>query len=117
MTVTNGTLTFTADPAIDASGKLTYTVAAGSSGTATVSVVLTDSGPGTSPDVNVSAAQAFTITVNAGSQEGEGESAGLSANDLALLSYLTNPDGSTGSLEVSDADWVTAVDQAMAQLG
>jgi hypothetical protein len=117
VTVTNGNLTFTSDPAIDASGNLTYTVATGSSGTATVSVVLTDSGLGTSPDVNVSGAQMFTITVNAGNNEGEGESAGFSANDLALLWYLTNPEGTPGSLEVSDADWVTAVDQAMAQLG
>ena len=66
VTVTNATggLTFATEPAIDASGNLTYTPSANSSGTATVQVILTDNGSGTAPNVNQSAPQTFTITVN-----------------------------------------------------
>jgi VCBS repeat-containing protein len=66
LTITNSTggLTFALQPAIDASGNLTYTPSANSSGTATVQVVLADNGSGTAPNVNQSAPQTFTITVN-----------------------------------------------------
>jgi autotransporter-associated beta strand protein len=52
---------FSAQPAIDSSGKLTYTAAANANGTATVTVSIQDNGGGT----NTSATQTFTITVNA----------------------------------------------------
>ncbi len=59
-----GGLTFTTAPAIDVhTGALTYQPAPNSSGTATFSATLTDSGPGAAPNVN-SSTQSFTITVN-----------------------------------------------------
>ncbi|MCL1470075.1 Calx-beta domain-containing protein, partial [Argonema antarcticum] len=65
ITGTTGGLTFTSAPAIDpTTGKLTFETAPNSSGTATVSVVLTDNGSNIAPNVNTSAAQTFTITVN-----------------------------------------------------
>ena len=54
---------FSAQPAISASGALTYTPAANANGSATVSVTLTDSGSGTPPNDNQSLTQTFTITV------------------------------------------------------
>ena len=52
---------FSAQPAIDSSGNLTYTAAANANGAATVTVSIQDNGGGT----NTSATQTFTITVNA----------------------------------------------------
>src|SRR6185369_2448761 len=62
---TTGNLTFSSSPAIDNTGKLTYTPTADTNGTATFNVVATDSGSGTPPNVNQSAPISFTITVNA----------------------------------------------------
>jgi hypothetical protein len=62
---TTGGLTFTSGPSINNAGQLTYTTTANASGTATFNVVATDSGSGTAPNVNQSAAVSFTITVNA----------------------------------------------------
>ncbi|MBV9493773.1 MAG: tandem-95 repeat protein, partial [Acidobacteria bacterium] len=64
-TGTTGALAFTSAPTIAADGTLIYTAAPNTSGTATFSVVLTDSGSNVAPNVNASAAQTFTITVNA----------------------------------------------------
>lgn len=61
----NNNALFSTQPAINASGVLSYTPAANANGTATVSVTLSDDGSNTSPNVNVSAAQTFIITVNA----------------------------------------------------
>ncbi|HEX8169718.1 MAG TPA: Ig-like domain-containing protein [Thermoanaerobaculia bacterium] len=63
-TGTTGTLSFSAGPAIDASGNLTYTATGDTNGTATFSVTLSDNGSNTSPNSNVSGAVSFTITVN-----------------------------------------------------
>jgi hypothetical protein len=60
---TTGNLTFTSGPSINNAGQLTYTPTGNTSGTATFNVVATDSGSGTSPNVNQSAPVAFTITV------------------------------------------------------
>jgi hypothetical protein len=65
VTGTTGNLSFTTAPAISTSGELTYEVAPDTNGTATVEVVGTDSGSGTTPDDNTSQTQTFTITVNA----------------------------------------------------
>jgi RHS repeat-associated protein len=62
---TTGGLGFSTPPAIDSSGKLTYTPSANANGTATVRAVLTDNGSNTAPNSNTSAPQTFTITVNA----------------------------------------------------
>ncbi|MDG4596875.1 MAG: tandem-95 repeat protein [Candidatus Contendobacter sp.] len=57
---------FSAGPAVDATtGTLTYTPAAGASGSATITVTLSDTGSNTPPNVNTSAAQTFLITVTA----------------------------------------------------
>jgi hypothetical protein len=64
-TGTTGDLAFSAGPAIDASGNLTYTASANTNGTATFNVVLTDSGSNTPPNDNTSSTLSFTITVNA----------------------------------------------------
>jgi len=62
---TTGNLAFTTAPTIHpATGNLTFAIAAGTVGTATVSVVLVDNGNGTLPNVNTSPAQTFTITLN-----------------------------------------------------
>jgi hypothetical protein len=61
-TGSTGSLTFSTAPAIDAiTGTLTYTATAGTNGTATFSVTLSDNGGGS----DTSAPQSFTITVNA----------------------------------------------------
>jgi len=55
---------FSAQPAIDSSGTLTYTSAANASGLATVSVYAMDNGGTANGGVDTSATQMFTITVN-----------------------------------------------------
>jgi hypothetical protein len=63
VTGTTGGLSFTAAPAIDASGTLTFTAAADSSGVATVSVVLRDNGGTANGGVDASPAQVFSLEV------------------------------------------------------
>jgi len=60
----NATL-FSVAPAIDASGKLTYTLATDANGTANVSVQLHDNGGTVNGGVDISAAQSFKIIVSA----------------------------------------------------
>jgi Bacterial Ig domain len=59
---TNSAL-FSTAPAVAANGTLTFTVASNRFGTATVGVEIKDTG-GTSPGIDTSAEQTFTITVN-----------------------------------------------------
>src|SRR5207247_1621793 len=59
----NNTTLFSAQPAVSASGTLTYTPAANANGSATVTVQVHDSGGTTNGGVDTSAAQTFTITV------------------------------------------------------
>ncbi|MCU0805277.1 MAG: DUF4347 domain-containing protein, partial [Burkholderiales bacterium] len=54
---------FSVTPSIAANGTLSYTSAANASGTATITVFVTDSGGTANGGVNVSASQTFTITV------------------------------------------------------
>ncbi len=56
---------FAVAPAIDATGKLTYTLAADAFGTATVTVAAKDDGGTANGGVDTSAPQTFTITVTA----------------------------------------------------
>ncbi len=56
---------FSAAPAVSPTGVLTYTPAADANGVATITLILSDNGSNTPPDVNTSAAQTFTITVAA----------------------------------------------------
>jgi hypothetical protein len=62
VTNTNNAL-FSAQPAVSPAGTLTYTSAAGASGTATVTVVARDDGGTANGGVDASAPQSFTITV------------------------------------------------------
>lgn len=55
---------FSVQPAIDASGNLTYTPTANASGSATVTVLIKDDGLTANGGVDESATQTFTITVN-----------------------------------------------------
>ncbi len=63
--VSNNTNTglFSAQPAIDSTGKLTFTIAANQNGSATVSFAAQDSGGTANGGVNTSAAQTFVINV------------------------------------------------------
>ena len=54
---------FSVQPAVSAAGNLTFTPAANASGSAMVSVSLSDDGSGTPPNVNTTATQTFMITV------------------------------------------------------
>ena len=56
---------FSAPPAINSNGQLTYTPAADANGSATVTVKLMDDGGTANGGVDTSAAQTFTITVTA----------------------------------------------------
>jgi hypothetical protein len=60
----NNNALFAAQPAIDASGRLTYTPAAGASGQATVTVVLNDSGGTAAGGTSSSSPQTFAISIN-----------------------------------------------------
>jgi hypothetical protein len=65
-TVTNdNNALFSAQPAVDASGNLTFTTAADAFGTATVTVTAHDDGGTANGGVDTSAPQTFTITVTA----------------------------------------------------
>jgi hypothetical protein len=56
---------FLTPPTIDATGHLSYQSNVNANGIATITVVLVDSGSGTSPNVNTSAPQTFVINVGA----------------------------------------------------
>ena len=60
----NNNALFSAQPAVAATGTLTYTPAANANGSATVSVQIHDNGGTTNGGVDTSAVQTFTITVN-----------------------------------------------------
>ncbi len=56
---------FSPGPAISPTGVLTYTPAANASGSATITVTLSDNGSNTPPNINTSTPQSFAITVTA----------------------------------------------------
>ena len=78
----NNNALFSSQPAIAANGTLAFTPAANVFGSATVTVTAVDSGPGTPPDVNTSAAQTFTITV---ANVNEAPTVALSTNNVVTL--------------------------------
>ena len=63
-TSNNNNSLFSSQPAINASGVLTFTSAANATGTATVSIVLTDDGGTANSGDDTYSTQTFTITVN-----------------------------------------------------
>ncbi len=114
-TVTNNNnALFSAQPAISASGNLTYTPADDASGTATVSVVLSDNGGTANGGDDTFATQQFTITVNsvndepsftAGADETVNEDAGaqtVNAWATSLNTGATNESAQTLSFAVTN---------------
>ncbi|HEX8409197.1 MAG TPA: tandem-95 repeat protein [Thermoanaerobaculia bacterium] len=73
---------FAAQPAVDASGNLTFTTAANASGSATVTVTLSDNGGTANGGADTSAPQTFTITITAVNDEPSFTSGGdVTANE------------------------------------
>jgi hypothetical protein len=64
VTSNNNNALFSVQPTIDSNGNLSYTPAANANGTATVTVLIRDSGGTANGGVDTSATQTFTITVN-----------------------------------------------------
>ncbi|MBE2221341.1 MAG: tandem-95 repeat protein [Anaerolineae bacterium] len=80
----NNIVLFSGQPAIDGSGKLTFTPAANRFGSATVSVRVHDDGGTDNGGEDTSAAQTFTITINAVNDAPSFDNAGnVSANEDA----------------------------------
>ncbi|GAA3509047.1 hypothetical protein GCM10022393_21420 [Aquimarina addita] len=113
-TVTNdNSALFSVQPAISASGDLTYTSAADINGSATISVVLSDDGGTANGGDDTFATQQFTITVNtvndepsftAGANETVNENAGAQTVNgwaTALDKGATNENGQTLTFNVS----------------
>ncbi len=99
-TVTNtNNAIFSAQPAVDASGTLTFTPAANAFGSATVSVVAVDDGGTANGGVNTSAAQTFAITVTAVND---------TPTDIALsattIAENNAANATVGTLSTTDAD-------------
>ncbi|MCX6840566.1 MAG: cadherin domain-containing protein, partial [Verrucomicrobia bacterium] len=98
VTNTNNAL-FSAQPAVDASGTLTFTPAANAFGSATVSVVAVDDGGTANGGVNTSAAQTFAVTVTAAND---------TPTDIALsattIAENNAANATVGTLSSTDAD-------------
>src|SRR2546426_6482513 len=98
----NNTTLFSAQPAVSASGTLTYTPAANANGSATVTVQVHDNGGTTNGGVDTSAAQTFTITVTPVNDPPTVSIAGSSSKS-------TNEDTVLGPLTVTVSDVDNAV--------
>ncbi|MFO1351422.1 MAG: choice-of-anchor D domain-containing protein [Gammaproteobacteria bacterium] len=101
--VTNNTnaALFSVAPAVSPSGVLTYTPAADANGTATISLVINDSGGTADGGVDTSAVQTFTITVNA-------------ANDAPSFTKGPNQTINENAGAQSIANWATNLSQGPA---
>ena len=93
----NNAALFSAPPAVSATGTLTYTPAPNANGVATVQVQAHDNG-GTTPGIDTSAVQTFTISVTAVQDPPTAADDSASGNDGApiVISVLANdsdPDG------------------------
>jgi hypothetical protein len=89
---TTGTLVFDIPPSIDpATGALTFAAVANTNGTATVDVVLQDSGSDVAPSVNISTMQQFVIAIAAVND----------APSFALASTSVSADEDAGSVSVA----------------
>ncbi|MGV6818578.1 MAG: DUF4347 domain-containing protein [Thiotrichales bacterium] len=94
----NNAALFSVGPAIDANGQLTFTVANGQFGTATVTVSVSDSGGTANGGIDTSAAQTFDITIQANT----------APTISAIANQTIDEDGSPPALafSVSDAETV-----------
>ena len=107
---------FAVQPAVDASGILTYTPAADAFGTSTFDVQVQDNGGTANGGVDTSAAQNFTITVNAVNDAPSLNAASYNFNsqleddttqtgdDIDLSGDIIDPDGPDTGLAVIGAD-------------
>ncbi|MBX3475491.1 MAG: tandem-95 repeat protein [Planctomycetes bacterium] len=107
---------FAVQPAVDASGTLTYTPAADAFGTSTFDVQVQDNGGTANGGVDTSAAQNFTITVNAVNDAPSLNAASYNFNsqleddttqtgdDIDLSGDIIDPDGPGTGLAVIGAD-------------
>ena len=104
-TVTNNnTALFSVQPAINASGTLTFTPAANANGTATVTVTVQDNGGTAIGGVATSAAQTFTISVTA-------------VNDAPTLTSIANQTTMSGTATAALAFTVGDAETAPGSLG
>jgi gliding motility-associated-like protein len=117
----NNNALFSIQPTINASGTLSYTTAAGVSGSTTVTVSMQDDGGTANGGVNTSADQTFTITVNSSNitiadaslSEGNAGSANMdftvslsaSCTNDVTVNYAT----SNGTAMVSDNDYSSTI--------
>lgn len=98
---TNAALFATA-PAVSPTGVLTYTPAADASGVASLTLILSDNGSNTPPNVNTSAPQTFTITVNAINDAPINTvPAAQATGDVTPLVFST---ANTNALSIADVD-------------
>jgi uncharacterized repeat protein (TIGR01451 family) len=95
----NNTTLFSAQPAIAVNGTLTYTPAANSNGTATVSVYLTDNGGTANSGSDTSATQTFTITITA-------------VNDPPVVGAVTYSRAWGTALRIAKSDLLTCASDA-----
>lgn len=98
---TNPTL-FSAGPAISSGGTLTFTSAPNLSGTATISVLLRDSGGTANGGVDTSATETFTITVN--SVNDRPVNTVPFAQAVIKNSFLIFSAAETNQISIADAD-------------
>jgi Ca2+-binding RTX toxin-like protein len=106
---TTGTLAFSAPPAINADGALSFTPAAGTWGTATVQVLARDSGGTANDGVDVSAVQTFTITVTnsapvSGGLPGQSIDEDASSTSITLSDYFSDSEDDPAALTYSVTD-------------
>ncbi|MDZ8257721.1 DUF4114 domain-containing protein [Nostoc sp. ChiQUE01b] len=94
---------FSVQPAIDASGNLTYTPAANANGSAVVTAILQDDGGTVDGGVDTSAAQTFTITINPVNDTAtiSGIATGAITEDLNVVNGNLS---ATDNLSVNDID-------------
>ena len=111
---------FSAQPAMDATGNLSFTVQADVTGTAVVTVTLQDSGGTANGGVDISIPQAFTITVNAAPIANAGPDQTVFVDEPVTLdgTSSSDPDGNlplaygwqqTGGAPTVSLDSATAV--------
>ncbi len=99
---TNAAL-FSTAPAVSSTGVLTYTPAANANGVATITLTLSDNGPGAPPpNANTSAPQTFTITVNAVNDAPVNTVPGAqTTGDVTPLVFST---ANTNAISIADLD-------------
>src|SRR5207249_193299 len=103
----NNTTLFSGQPAVSASGTLTYTPAANANGSATVTVQVHDNGGTANGGVDTSAAQTFTITITPVNDAPVAVNDAYSVNE-DTISTVAAP-GVLGNDTDVDADPLTAV--------